>query len=148
MASSKKFNIHLCYSSWAFPVSCDHFPMSYSHFNFDQNASRGTLRKIIDRKLYISPGMGLLWLLSGVCQSWCRNSYFWPFYGYFYVEIDPKWTLSLNHGAFFFGGVHTWFEPRNGFTKNTFRGVPSLGPEFAFLVAEIGLRNPKFIGVL
>ena len=31
---------------------------------------------------------------------------------------------------------------QNGFTRSTFRGMPSFVPKFAFLVPEIGLRNP------
>ncbi|MDP6295856.1 MAG: hypothetical protein QF618_07585, partial [SAR324 cluster bacterium] len=45
-------------------------------------------------------------------------------------------------GRIFSGRVHDRFETQNGFT--TFRGMPSLVPKFAFLVVEIGLRNPQF----
>ena len=31
---------------------------------------------------------------------------------------------------------------KNGFIMNTFRGMPSFVPKFAFLVVENGLRNP------
>ena len=48
----------------------------------------------------------------------------------------------LNVGAFFSGRVQNGFETQNGFTRSGFRGIPSLVPKFAFLVVEIGLRNP------
>ncbi len=45
-------------------------------------------------------------------------------------------------GAFFSARVKNGFETQNGFTRNSFRGMPSLVPRFAFLVVEIGLRTP------
>ena len=48
----------------------------------------------------------------------------------------------LNVGAFFSGRVQNGFETQNGFTRSTFRGMPSFVPKFAFLVVENGLRNP------
>ena len=44
-------------------------------------------------------------------------------------------------GAFFSARVKNGFETQNGFTRSTFRGMPSVVPKFAFLVPEIGLRN-------
>ena len=67
---------------------------------------------------------------------------FWPFLAPFLVKIDPKLTFSLNLGAFFSGRVQNGFETQNGFTRSTFRGMPSFVPKFAFLVVENGLRNP------
>jgi hypothetical protein len=66
---------------------------------------------------------------------------FWPFLAPFLVKIDPKLTFSLNLGAFFSGRVQNGFETQNGFTRSTFRGMPSFVPKFAFLVVENGLRN-------
>ena len=66
----------------------------------------------------------------------------WSFLGPFLVKIDPKLTFSLNLGAFFSGRVQNGFETQNGFTRSTFRGMPSFVPKFAFLVVENGLRNP------
>ena len=43
---------------------------------------------------------------------------------------------------FFSGMAQNGFETQNGFTRSTFRGMPSLVPKFAFLVVDIGLRNP------
>ena len=51
----------------------------------------------------------------------------------------------LNVGAFFSGRVQNGFETQNGFTRCGFRGIPSLVPKFAFLVVEIGLRNPPIL---
>ena len=47
-------------------------------------------------------------------------------------------------GAFFSGRVKNGFETQNGFTRSTFRGMPSFMPKFAFLVVENGLRDPQF----
>ena len=49
--------------------------------------------------------------------------------------------LLLNVGAFFSGRVKNGFETQNGFTRSTFRGMPSLVSKFAFLGVEIGLRK-------
>ena len=48
----------------------------------------------------------------------------------------------LNVGAFFSVRVQNGFETQNGFTRSSFRGMPSLVPKFAILVLEIGLRKP------
>ena len=45
-------------------------------------------------------------------------------------------------GAFFSARVKNGFETQNGFTRSTFRGMPSFVPKFAFLMPEIVLRNP------
>ena len=47
-------------------------------------------------------------------------------------------------GAFFSGRVKNGFETQNGFTRSTFRGMPSLVPKFAFLVVKIDLETPQF----
>jgi len=57
----------------------------------------------------------------------------------FFLEIG---TLQ-NVGAFFSARVKNGFETQNGFTRRTFRGMPSFVPKFAFLVPEMGLNPPN-----
>ena len=61
-----------------------------------------------------------------------------PQFELFFLEIG---TLQ-NVGAFFSGRVQNGFQTQNGFTRSSFRGMPSLVPKFAFLVVKIRLRNP------
>ena len=44
--------------------------------------------------------------------------------------------------SFFSDRVQNGFETQNGFTRSSFRGMPSFVSKFAFLVPEMGLRNP------
>ena len=81
---------------------------------------------------------GILRPIPKVFSKFSFFDHFWPL---FWSKIDPKLTFSLNLGAFFSGRVQNGFETQNGFTRSTFRGMPSFVPKFAFLVVENGLRN-------
>ena len=71
-----------------------------------------------------------------------KNSHFWPFFGGFWVKIDPKIDIFTKSGRIFSGKVQDGFQTQNGFIRSTFRGMPSLVPKFAFLLVNIGLRKP------
>ena len=89
---------------------------------------------------------GVKWSLWGVpigsFLNFSKILIFGHFLAVFGSKLTPKLTFSLNLGAFFSGWVQNGFETENGFTRSIFRGMPSLVPKFAFLVVEIGLRNP------
>jgi len=53
-----------------------------------------------------------------------------------------NWNISLIHTAFFSGAGHILFGDYNMIIWGILRGMRSLGPKFAFLVLEIGLRSP------
>ena len=57
-------------------------------------------------------------------------------------KLTAKRTFSLNPTAFFSGKGHILFVGQNMFIGGILRGMRSMVPKFAFLVLEIGLRNP------
>ena len=92
--------------------------------------------------------MGLLGVLLGVCQVWCRNSHFqWskldletPQFEIFF----RNWDFAQSHGAFF----SSWVQMVLGGSIIIFRHFwgyfEILVPKFAFLVVKIYLETPQF----
>ena len=148
---------------WATYISLNHFMGEFSYFRWYLLPGEGGWHWLgwenTSTNLKIHPSLlfevwlwrkpSCLWMqkvtrghITAHSEGFFKIFIFWPFLTPFLVKIDPKLTFSLNLGAFFSGRVQNGFETQNGFTRSTFRGMPSFVPKFAFLVVENGLRNP------
>ena len=77
-------------------------------------------------------------------QNFSKILIFGHFLAVFGSKLTPKWSFSLSQCAFSSGRVQDGFQTQNGFTRSTFRGMPSFVPKFAFQCPKLDLETPQF----